>query len=399
MEADKFYCIQIFTRTKDWEIKELRSAPGVPASSNWAEGAPGSQARAFPWPAAVTRATKTPSITVLRFSAEAMSGENQLAILREAFGRGLVRVEFEALSTDRFSFAATLRILPGLSIISGSCSGAVARRTRALISDGDDSLVFGIAVDGVGFASRFGREQMLSPGEGVLLSCADEGALVFPRQARFIGVRLPRQALRALTPDLEAVLLRPIPKDVKALRLLKEYLAALDDAGALLNSESSLEVGRIFATQVKDLMALALDATRDGAELAKGRGAPVTRLQAIKTDILQHLNQADLSVTIIAARHGVSPRYVQMLFEAKGTTFSKFVLAQRLALTHCKLSDPFCAHRTISDIAFEAGFGDLSHFNRAFRRHYGATPSHIRSMACGRPCSPLSTEQSGEGGL
>jgi AraC-like DNA-binding protein len=34
--------------------------------------------------------------------------------------------------------------------------------------------------------------------------------------------------------------------------------------------------------------------------------------------------------------------------------------------------------RTISAIAFAAGFGDLSHFNRAFRRHFGKTPSDTR---------------------
>jgi AraC-like DNA-binding protein len=29
----------------------------------------------------------------------------------------------------------------------------------------------------------------------------------------------------------------------------------------------------------------------------------------------------------------------------------------------------------------EAGFGDLSYFNRAFRRRYGASPSDVRAPA------------------
>jgi AraC-like DNA-binding protein len=33
----------------------------------------------------------------------------------------------------------------------------------------------------------------------------------------------------------------------------------------------------------------------------------------------------------------------------------------------------------IIDIAFTAGFGDVSHFNRMFRRRYGETPSDVRS--------------------
>jgi AraC-like DNA-binding protein len=32
----------------------------------------------------------------------------------------------------------------------------------------------------------------------------------------------------------------------------------------------------------------------------------------------------------------------------------------------------------IASIAYDAGFGDLSYFNRAFKRCYGATPSEVR---------------------
>jgi AraC-like DNA-binding protein len=68
-----------------------------------------------------------------------------------------------------------------------------------------------------------------------------------------------------------------------------------------------------------------------------------------------------------------------MLFEAEGTTFSQYVLGQRLALAHRLLTDPRDARSTITAIAFDAGFGDLSSFNRAFRRAYGATPSDVRA--------------------
>jgi AraC-like DNA-binding protein len=43
--------------------------------------------------------------------------------------------------------------------------------------------------------------------------------------------------------------------------------------------------------------------------------------------------------------------------------------------------DPRRAIAAVSAIAFEAGFGDLSYFNRAFRRVYGATPSDVRVKA------------------
>lgn len=42
------------------------------------------------------------------------------------------------------------------------------------------------------------------------------------------------------------------------------------------------------------------------------------------------------------------------------------------------LTNPALASRSIASVAFDAGFGDLSYFNRAFKRRYGATPSEIR---------------------
>jgi AraC-like DNA-binding protein len=80
----------------------------------------------------------------------------------------------------------------------------------------------------------------------------------------------------------------------------------------------------------------------------------------------------------VAARLKLTPRHIQRLFESAGSTFSEFVLRQRLSRAHRLLTDPARTDSTIVTIAFESGFGDLSYFNRTFRRHYGATPSEIR---------------------
>jgi AraC-like DNA-binding protein len=129
---------------------------------------------------------------------------------------------------------------------------------------------------------------------------------------------------------------------------------------------------------VHDLIAMALGATRDAAAVANGRGMRAARLKAVKADIAANLTAGDLSVIAVALRQRVTPRYIHMLFDSEGTTFSQLVLAERLARAHRLLLDTRHPQQSIAAIAYASGFGDLSYFNHAFRRRYGATPSEVR---------------------
>ena len=146
----------------------------------------------------------------------------------------------------------------------------------------------------------------------------------------------------------------------------------------MLRDVSDPRVIERSVTYVYDLMALALGATQEAAAIANARGMRIARFQAVKADIAANLTSRDLSVTAVALRQRVTPRYIHVLFDGAGTTFSQFVLAERLAYVRRLLRDPRHAHQPISAIAYDSGFGDLSHFNHAFRRRYGATPSEVR---------------------
>jgi AraC-like DNA-binding protein len=148
-----------------------------------------------------------------------------------------------------------------------------------------------------------------------------------------------------------------------------------------LHAEATLgdpTLQQLAATHVYDLIALSIGATRDAGTLARDRGVRAARLRTMKGDILANLTSKELSVEAVAKQQGITPRYLHMLFEAEGTTFSQFVLARRLMLARRLLGDPRYDQSTITSVAYEAGFGDLSYFNRAFRRTFGMTPRDAR---------------------
>src|SRR5262249_23689666 len=107
-------------------------------------------------------------------------------------------------------------------------------------------------------------------------------------------------------------------------------------------------------------------------------GTSSERLKAIKAFIRENLGSPDLTVTEVARRQHISPRYIHMLFAKDGATFSEFLVGERIARAHRMLSDRRFDGLSISTIAFEVGFGDLSYFNRKFRKRFGITPSGLR---------------------
>jgi AraC-like DNA-binding protein len=251
--------------------------------------------------------------------------------------------------------------------------GVSSQRTADLLSN--DDVVLHIQETGSRTVSHRDREAVVGAGGVVLSSNSDVGSVVLPAPARFVTIAVPRRLMLALAPGLEDAFVRPLPASPGVVRLLLGYADALEDE----DLQHAPELQHAVATHIHDLCALAIGATRDAAEIAEGRGVRAARLRAIKADIVQNLQDGDVSVTALSARHHIGVRYIQRLFESEGTTLSQFVLGQRLARVHRMLADPRHADRAISTIAYDAGFGDLSTFNREFRRRFGATPSDVRA--------------------
>ena len=113
-----------------------------------------------------------------------------------------------------------------------------------------------------------------------------------------------------------------------------------------------------------------------------------TRRAAILRAIENRSGDPSLSAVAVARLLGVTPRYVHLLLEETGRSFTRHLLERRLEKAVLMLRDPRWHHRKIADIAVEAGFTDLSYFNRAFRRSFGLTPSQTRDLAR-QPEAPL----------
>jgi len=313
-------------------------------------------------------------LTTLRVSTAQFPDKDAVEGFREIFGRTILRVDMQPLHSSALEADMTLRAFPGFGMASGTLSAMRAHHTSRLIDSDDLVIVF--LDEGTGVLDQHGRTTEIKPGQAALTDTGVPGVFSNHQTVCAINLRLNRQWLFSQLADAGAALLAQAIPDSAALRLLKSYAKTLSEGLSL-----PAEVRAATAAHMHDLAALALGANRESAELAKIRGVRAARLSAIKTYIAANLSHGRLSAEAAALAHNISPRYVRALFEDQGTSFSEFVIRQRLQRAYRMLADPRFARHTISAIAFRCGFSDLSYFNRSFRRRFGMTPSDVRAAS------------------
>jgi AraC-like DNA-binding protein len=311
-----------------------------------------------------------------RFSTESLAERERVPMFREVFGRNILGIDVaEPLGENPFRADILAKQLPGLNILWANYTPLRGARTRAQLADGNDGLAFQWSAS-ASFGDHMGRDLVLASKDGVLISCSDPGGSTFPSAAPMVSLAFPRKALGSLLRNGLDSAGRVVPASRSAFALLRRYIDILKHEDTI----ASADLQRLAVMHVYDLLALAVGATPDARHIAKHRGVCAAQLGAIKRDIS---NRADHRCTVeaVAARHGLSARHVQRLFAEDGSSFTEFLREQRLVHAYRMLASPRFEHLRISDIAFECGFGDLSWFNRLFRRRFGMSPADVRTHA------------------
>jgi AraC-like DNA-binding protein len=99
------------------------------------------------------------------------------------------------------------------------------------------------------------------------------------------------------------------------------------------------------------------------------------RMRRVLAYLAENVDQT-IAQAEAARRAGLSPAAFSRFFRrAMGKTFQSYITDLRLSLVCRQLLE---TDRTVSEIAFAAGFGNLSNFNRSFRLSCGMSPRDFR---------------------
>lgn len=134
------------------------------------------------------------------------------------------------------------------------------------------------------------------------------------------------------------------------------------------------EIGLLFAARSLEVAS--------GRKRAPLRASPRDRRRAVDAALRIDANSHGVHDLDSAARHAeLSPFHFLRLFgNVVGVTPHQYLVRSRLRHAARLLADDA---RSVSDVAYDVGFGDLSNFVRTFHRAAGVSPSRFRQLAKG----------------
>jgi AraC-like DNA-binding protein len=315
-----------------------------------------------------------PPIPDISFSTDLLPERDRIAFFKEELAQ-LVSLDVELLDErPRYSFHSAVA---GSALIYAAETSATAFiRKRHHLADCREDFLFHYVSAGHQVVDHRGHSARVGAGESCLLDSASAGDVFVPEGAAILCVRIDGASLRALARDPGQSAGRLIEAERPGVALLKGYIQSI------LESRQTLipELRRSAGAHIADLIASVIGATRDGAEQARTGGVRAARLRHVLDEIAARACAAGFGVEIVAAELGVTPRTVQLVLEETGSTFSEHVQEHRLRRGWQLLAAPDSG-LSIAEIAYEAGFNDLSHFYRSFRRRFGDTPAGVRASS------------------
>ena len=313
-----------------------------------------------------------------RFSTDQLPRQQRLAFLHDFVGRQVARWQFKPLSEDLSLDVAAFELARNTTVGRVRYSPISGARTRELLADGRHNYMLTI--------HDADHEIDVENGPPILIRAGD---LLLVNEGTMSRFRLPDISAHLVSLDYSQLIERlpgiagrsyyHIQAGAPGVTLVRDYLELL-----YRNSSAVADAPELTSGHLYDLVAHALKGhvKSDKDRLRQGVGA--ARLEVAKREIVTRLCDPSLAISAIAKNQGVSNfqvDHLQRLFETDGVSFSEFLRDRRLDLAFAQLGDAVRFGDSISSIAFDCGFSDLSHFNRSFRKRFGQAPSDVRAAA------------------
>ncbi|WP_172331894.1 helix-turn-helix domain-containing protein [Mangrovicoccus sp. HB161399] len=313
-----------------------------------------------------------------KWNTEEQVAEKQFGFWREVVCAAFVALDPRHDGSGKFSGKVSADLVGKVNVCEQVTDNHSVHRTRHEIARMPVECYFvNMQVAGDVRVDHCGRETLVKPGEFYIVDSTEPYSLDYRGGAsriRTFSFRFPKALLQPVLPRSRAFMALPVCRQTAAGDIAADFLASLARRAENIPPETAPSLERMAT----DIVAMALGARTDAGETtAASRQEGL--LHSVKLHIERNLSDPGLGVEGVCARFRISPRYLHRLFEQQERSFAREIAARRLA--RCALALRTDPNVPVSQIAYGAGFGDLSGFNRQFRKEFGVSPRTYRTTA------------------
>jgi AraC family transcriptional activator of tynA and feaB len=246
----------------------------------------------------------------------------------------------------------------------------ILRHRNHVLRSGEEGYLVSWQEEGQSHIAQGDASLVLDAGEIAIVDVEKSFSVDFPTPVRRTLALVPRRRLEEKAPWLKRSPPMKVTGDGVYAGLARAHLAQLCADPALGTDAADLLVENIC-----NLLALASAPSsfeRQTCEL------PTDTLLAF---LKKNLHRPDLSPPYAAGQLRISVRTLHLRFQRLGTTFGTWILAERLEACRRALANTLFDQQSITEIAFDWGFREISHFSKVFKARYGVTPRDYRAAS------------------
>ena len=307
---------------------------------------------------------------------EHLNDQARFRLWRDIWTAQLGEAEIKHAEDRPFATSSRNVILGNLNVARFSTTtGHYVRTRKHVAKDRDDIYIGFYRSPKPQVWSAGNRDLTLKRGAVLAYNIAQPCSSFTEGVTSWVMASIPRAQILKLVPHADDRAVTMLDIADPAVRHLERTIDFLLEADEVHESEA---LAQHAGTMLADLMALALGARGEVADVAAARGLRAARLRELLAIIDARFAEPSLSSGTIADALGLSDRYVRDLLFESGKTFSERVLELRLRKARAMLSDMRYDAVKISDIALACGFNEVTYFNRRFRARFGCSPTQYR---------------------
>lgn len=281
--------------------------------------------------------------------------------------------------SDKFEhYSITSHKLAKLSIyLSASDPFTVHRRSQDIEDDSAFDFLLVVPLRGSAEIEQEKSSFTVDPDSLAIIPGGLPYRLTFPQTGKRLLLRIPLQVFH------ERVLGRQIRdfgvhvfSGAGLVQITIDLLKSL-----VMQAVNMTETERYTVAEVTlELMAAVLRSDSDCGQNEHG-SAQVARMTRILSYLEENYTRHDLTPARVAAANAVSIRHLHNLFQHSDATVTKWIWERRLKAARDDILNPSMAGKSITEIAYNAGFNDSAHFSRTFKARFDLSPSQLRKKA------------------